>query len=188
MARTARLDTVSTERDALLSAAESLIYERGIRAVGMDAIRAAAGLSLKRIYALYPTKDDLVVAMLQRRDLAWRGALAAHVSEVADPRERVLSVFDWLESWFATPGFRGCAWINAYGELGEAAPAILAEVREHKRAFHEQVAVWVRAAGDIAPEPICLLAEGAIVTASITGDASIARRARAAASTLLGAA
>ncbi|WP_067898810.1 TetR/AcrR family transcriptional regulator [Nocardia vaccinii] len=173
-------------RDVLLDAAEALFYDRGIQAVGMDAIRASAGMPLKRIYALFATKEDLVVAVLQRRDRRWRASLAEYVEQHEDPHERVLSLFDWLERWFAEPGFRGCAWINAYGELGSAAPAILAEVRSHKQAFHDQIAAWVRAASDAPAEPVCLLAEGAIVTASITGDARAARAGRAATRALIG--
>lgn len=176
----------SRDRDALLDAAEALFYERGIQAVGMDAIRSAAGMPLKRIYGLFATKEDLVVAVLQRRDRRWRASLTEYVERRGDPRERVLSVFDWLERWFAEPGFRGCAWTNAYGELGAGSPAILAEVRAHKQAFHDQIAAWVQAAADVPAEPVCLMAEGAIVTASITGDAKVARSAQAATEALIG--
>ncbi|WP_415949909.1 TetR/AcrR family transcriptional regulator [Streptomyces sp. KLOTTS4A1] len=175
----------SRARTALLDAAEALFYERGIQAVGMDAIRTAAGMPLKRIYGLYATKEDLVVAVLRRRDHRWRASLTAYVEQRTDPRERVLSVFDWLERWFTEPGFRGCAWINAYGELGSTSPGVLAEVRSHKRAFHERIATWVAAASDIPPEPVCLLAEGAIVTAAITGDARAARDGKAATAALI---
>ncbi|MGW2659297.1 TetR/AcrR family transcriptional regulator, partial [Streptomyces sp. NPDC001478] len=98
------------DREALLDAAEGLFYEHGVQAVGMDRIRAASGLPLKRIYRFFPAKEDLVVAVLRRRDQRWRGALAAYVDRVADPRARVLALFDWLGAWFAEPGFRGCAW------------------------------------------------------------------------------
>ncbi|WP_414937905.1 TetR/AcrR family transcriptional regulator [Amycolatopsis sp. cmx-11-51] len=176
----------SLDRDALLDAAENLFYENGIQAVGMDQVRATSGLSLKRIYRFFEAKEDLVVAMLKRRDQRWRGGLAAHVEQVVDPRERVLSIFDWLAEWFAEPGFRGCAWINAHGEFGPSSEAVLAEVRAHKQAFHDQIETWVRAAGRAATEPVYLLAEGAIVTAGITGDPAPAHQAREAVAALLG--
>ncbi|MFE1576891.1 TetR/AcrR family transcriptional regulator [Streptomyces fradiae] len=174
------------DREALLDAAERVFYERGIQAVGMDEVRAASGLPLKRIYRFFVAKEDLVVAVLRRRDLRWRGELTASVERVRDPRERVLAVFDWLAEWFARPGFRGCAWINAHGELGSSSQAVLAEVRAHKRAFHDQVAAWVGATGVPVADAVCLLAEGAIVTAGISGDPAPAGHARAAAATLLG--
>jgi hypothetical protein len=63
---------------------------------------------------------------------------------------------------------------------------VLAEVRSHKRAFHDQIAAWVHATGVPVAEPVCLLAEGAIVTAGISGDPAPARHARPAVTTLLG--
>ncbi|MFD8598954.1 TetR/AcrR family transcriptional regulator [Kitasatospora sp. NPDC059646] len=176
------------DREKLLDAAEALFYEKGIRAVGMDEVRAASGLPLKRIYRLHPAKDDLVVAVLRRRDLRWRGRLTSAVEAHADPRARLLAAFDWLAAWCAEPGFRGCAWINAFGELGPSSPAVLAEVRTHKEAFHRHLADWSRAAGIPDPAPVQLLAEGAIVTAAITGDPTAPHRARIAIEALLHAA
>ncbi|WP_216899586.1 TetR/AcrR family transcriptional regulator [Nocardia alni] len=173
------------DRRSLLDAAETLMYGKGIQAVGMDEICRSSGLSLKRVYALYGSKDDLVAAMLRRRDIRWRSNLAAHVERVADPRERVLAVFDWLRVWFAEPGFRGCAWINAHGELGASSAAVLAEVRTHKSAFHDQLAGWVSAVRPAAVEGVYLLAEGAMVAAGISGTPDAAAEARRAAEVLL---
>jgi AcrR family transcriptional regulator len=162
------------DRETLLDAAEKLMYESGIQAVGMDQIKEQAGLSLKRIYALYASKDEIVVAMLRRRDQRWRASLSAYVDWRSDPRERVLAVFAWLQRWFAEPDFRGCAWINAYGELGTSSEAILAEVRSHKAAFHDLLTAWVSQVQPAAIEGIYLLAEGAMVSAAINGNSEAA--------------
>jgi AcrR family transcriptional regulator len=190
--------SMTADREALLDATEALVYARGVQAVGMDQIREASGLSLKRIYALFPAKEDLVVGMLRRRDRRWRASLAAFVEQSAvgqsaagqsgDPSERVLALFDWLHAWFSEPGFRGCAWINIHGELGPASQAVLDEVRSHKKAFRDQIAAWTDTAGtDTAgtADAVYLLAEGAIVTAGISGNPGIALEARDAARLLL---
>lgn len=109
------------------------------------------------------------------------------MEQVQDPRERVLAVFDWLAEWFSEPGFRGCSWVNAHGELGPSSEAVRSEVRSHKRAFHARITAWADAAGAPVAEPVFLLAEGAVVTAGISGDPAPAHHARAAAATLLGA-
>ncbi|KAA9165882.1 TetR/AcrR family transcriptional regulator [Amycolatopsis acidicola] len=176
-----------TAQVRLLDAAEELFYARGIQTVGMDDIRAASGVSLKRLYQVFPAKDQLVDAYLERRDARWRARLAEYVEQYEGPRRRVLAVFDWLESWFAEPGFRGCAWINAYGELGAVSKAVVRQTRRHKDAFREYVAGLADAADR--PElagPLFLLAEGAMVTAGISGDTGPARQAKAAAVALLG--
>lgn len=174
------------DRRTLLDTAESLMYAKGIQAVGMDEVRETTGLPLNRIYALYPSKEELVVDMLRRRDIRWRGQLAGHVERIADPAERVLSIFDWLHEWFSEPGFRGCAWINAFGELGSSSESIRAAVRAHQAGFRDQVAAWVGATRPEAADGVFLLAEGAMVTAGVTGDPGAATQARRAARRLLG--
>lgn len=161
-------------RGRLLDVAEALFYEQGIQAVGMQTVRDSSGVSLKRIYALYPSKEQLAVAMLDRRDDTWHGELAAALGEIEDPRERVVGAFSWLARWLAGPGHRGCAWINAHGELGAASPEIDAAVRRHKARFRGVLDDLVRQA-ELAPstaEALYLLAEGAMVTTRITGRPS----------------
>lgn len=173
----------------LLAAAEELFYARGVQAVGMDQIRTSSGISLKRIYQLFRTKSDLVVAVLDRRDAGWRGRLEEFVNQRPES-ERVCAIFDWLQNWFTTPGFRGCAWINVFGELGGTDPAVVQAVQAHKRAFHDFITHNVGVNGfpaALAPG-VCLLAEGAIINASIGGDAAQASVAGDAALRLLAAA
>ena len=115
--------------DRLLEAAEDLFYAHGVQAVGMDAVRARSGVSLKRLYQSFPSKNDLVEAYLRRRDERWRASLRDFVHARGDDP---LAVFDWLGNWFAEPGFRGCAFVNSFGEFGEPAPGIAAVIRKHK--------------------------------------------------------
>ncbi|MGP4045830.1 TetR/AcrR family transcriptional regulator [Streptomyces sp. 2A115] len=174
-------------RDQALDAAERLFYGRGIQSVGMDDIRGASGVSLKRLYQLFPAKEQLVLAYLERRDLRWRQRLADHVDGHADPGRRIPAVFDWLGLWFREPDFRGCAWINSYGELGATSERVADQVRAHKRAFKDYLAGLVREAGLPAglAEPVYLLAEGAMVTAAIEQSAEPATQAGRAARMLV---
>ena len=121
-----------TARDLAVGTADRLIYERGIRAVGMDDIRDASGLSLKRLYRLFPAKEQLAEAALRHREAAFTASLAARVEVVADPRERLLAVFDHLLAWFDEPDFRGCPFVNAWGEAG-AEGAVADAVTDQKR-------------------------------------------------------
>jgi hypothetical protein len=98
-------------------------------------------------------------------------------------------VFDWLGVWFREPGFRGCAWINGYGELGTTSDVVARLAREHKQAFADHVASLVRAAGlpEALAAQVFLLAEGAMAAAAILGTDAPAGQARAAAKVLMGA-
>ncbi|WP_330309370.1 MULTISPECIES: TetR/AcrR family transcriptional regulator [unclassified Streptomyces] len=184
---TARDQALTLAREQALDAAEELFYGRGIQTVGMDDIRGASGVSLKRLYQLFPAKERLVEAYLERRDVRWRQRLAEHVDRHGEPEERILAVFDWLGQWFAEPGFRGCAWINSYGELGTTSPVVTAQVTAHKEAFKDYLRGLVADAGLPSPlaDQLYLLAEGAMVTAGITRSTETAGQAADAARVLM---
>ncbi|MET7798679.1 TetR/AcrR family transcriptional regulator [Streptomyces decoyicus] len=180
-------------RARILDAAEKLFYDRGIQSVGMDELRTAAGVSLKRLYQCFPAKHDLVEAYLRRRDTRWRASLGEYVAAHADaPEVRPLVVFDWLHTWFSDPDFRGCAFINSFGELGATSEGVGRVAREHKGALLAYLTDLVRAVPVAPPEALAgqlaLLVDGAITTAAITGEPDAARRAGAAAEALLAAA
>ncbi|MBM7773118.1 AcrR family transcriptional regulator [Actinokineospora baliensis] len=161
----------------LLDTAERLFYERGVHNVGMDDLRSTAGVSLKRLYQCFPSKEDLVVAYLRRRHARWMGSLRAYVAEHG---QDVLAVFDWLDRWFREPGFRGCAFVNSVGELGATCPAVVAVALEHKEALRAYLAELADETG-IASSHLALLVEGAISMAAVGGDPSAAQHARRAA-------
>ncbi|MBK1786090.1 TetR/AcrR family transcriptional regulator [Prauserella cavernicola] len=184
------LDEATTR---LLDAAEHEFYGRGIHTVGMDTIRARSGVSLKRLYQCFPSKENLVEAYLARRDERWRRSLADHVERHArTPDEAPLAVFDWLHEWFGEDGFRGCAFINSFGELGATSPRVAAVDRAHKDALREYLR-GLTAALDVADpdalaDQLLTLVEGATVIAAMSGEPTAAHPARNAAETLLAAA
>jgi AcrR family transcriptional regulator len=176
-----------TAEEQLLQAADRLFYEKGIQAVGMDEVRAASGVSLKRLYQVFPSKDRLVQAVLRRRDRTVREDMAGYTSAPRDPADRVLAVFDYLYDWFRQPDFRGCAFINSYSELGPTSIEVADIVRTHKQALADHLRDLVTAANRPAAlaDQLVVLANGAMVTAAITGSPEPAGHAKAAARLLL---
>jgi AcrR family transcriptional regulator len=178
---------VDETRVALLDAAEALFYERGIQAVGIDEVRAVSGVSLKRLYQVFPAKRQLVEAYLLRRDGNWRARLAGYVED--HPENAIPAVFDWLREWFAEPGFRGCAFVNSFGELGSVEPGVADVVRAHHAAVREFLAGLVAELDvtdhDALADQLWLLLVGSSTGAAITGDPSMADRARDAAEVLV---
>ncbi len=118
----------------LLDAASDLFYARGVRAVGVELIAETAGTTKKTLYDRFGSKDALVALYLLRRAHRWREHLLTRLAESRDEAARaepqVLLVFEVLETWMGTQR-RGCAFVNAYAELGDsdhpAVPIIRAE-------------------------------------------------------------
>ncbi|MCA5923568.1 TetR/AcrR family transcriptional regulator [Curtobacterium oceanosedimentum] len=181
-------------RAHIVEVADQLFYTRGIQSVGMDAIRTAAGVSLKKLYAAFPGKEQLIAAVLAGRHDIWERGVHGAVDAATGPREKLLALYDFLESWFGDDTFRGCGFINAFGELGATSPAVAEIARDHKDSFQRYVQQLTAEVVD-APEQaeelaaqLALLAEGAQTTAAIAGTTAPAAHARRAAETLIDAA
>ncbi|MGO3886329.1 MAG: TetR/AcrR family transcriptional regulator [Mycetocola sp.] len=182
--------STDTPRDRIVAAADRLYYARGFSAVGMDELRTEAGVSLRRLYELFPSKDSIILAVLAHRHTMWEDGVRAAVDAADGPQERLLAIYDYLAEWFCADDFRGCGFINAFGELGGTRPAVADAVREHKAGFQAQLAQLAADAGapDGLSAQLAMLAEGAQTTAAISHDPGVAAQARAAAVTLIGAA
>ncbi|MEV6212642.1 helix-turn-helix domain-containing protein [Kitasatospora sp. NPDC051914] len=180
----------SNARERLLAAAERLFYEEGIRAVGVERILSESGVGRASFYRHFPSKDDLVVEVLRRRDAAWRTWLADTVR--ASPRgtgELPLALFDGLAERFAADDFRGCAFINTMVEEADPASPAHRVAAEHKQKVIEYLDGLLAAAGyrghrDLAGQ-LALLGDGAIITALRERTPDAAPRARAVAEALL---
>ncbi|GAA1204205.1 TetR/AcrR family transcriptional regulator [Microbacterium maritypicum] len=183
--------TEDEARERILTAAEELYYRKGYAAVGMDELRQFAGVSLRRLYSLFPAKTDIVAAVLERKHAQWESGLSEAVAGAGDdPRARLLAVYGYLENWFCADDFRGCAFINAFGELGGTNPEVAEIVRAHKASFQQYMADLVAETGApaaLAPQ-LSILAEGAQSTAAISADPAVAVQARGAAEVLIDAA
>ncbi|PPF21385.1 TetR/AcrR family transcriptional regulator [Rathayibacter rathayi] len=174
-------------REAILAAADRLYYERGIQSVGMDELRTAAGVSLKRLYSAFPSKESVIVAVLHGRHEQWTLGVSARVAAASGPRGRLLAIYDFLFDWFSEDSFRGCGFINAFGELGSSNPAVAEMAREHKESFQRFLATLAEEAGGGAElaSQLAILAEGAQTTAAIAGTPDAALHARRAAEILI---
>jgi AcrR family transcriptional regulator len=178
--------STSAAKQRILDTADRLFYREGFRAVGIDRLIAEAGVAKMTLYTYFPSKDDLIVAVLQHREAQvlafFRAAMARHATQTTDP---LRAFFAALKEWFESPGFRGCAFQNAAVELADPAHAGTQFVRDHKRRFADLLRGLVEeAAGQGAVQlipAIALLVEGAIVTALIHGTPDAAEVARDAA-------
>jgi AcrR family transcriptional regulator len=177
-------------RERILDAAYELFSRHGVRAVGIDAVVSRSGVARMTLYRHFPSKDDLVLAFLERRERLWTIEwLQGEVERRAtDPRERLLAIFDVFDEWFHREDFEGCSFINVLLEtadpttrVGQASVVHLARIR----AFLEGLAREARISD---PESFArtwhILMKGSIVAAG-EGDRDAAKRARALGALLL---
>jgi len=142
------------------------------------------------LYTHFPSKDDLILAVLQYREERvldfFRSTMERHGRRT---KSKLRAFFAALKDWFESPEFRGCAFQNAAVELADPAHAGTQFVREHKRRFADLLRGFVEESvggGTTKMAPaVALLVEGAIVTAVIHGTPDAANVARDAAMKLV---
>lgn len=176
----------------LIETALRLFNENGYHATGVDLIIAEAGVAKTTLYRHFETKEDLILAALERLDERERDAMRDFVEHrTSDPTERLLVTFDFLEALFREEQFRGCFFLSAAGEHKDPSDPVFRAAVMHKRlvlAYFEELAHAARLAEPkrIAAE-INLLHEGALAVAQMTRTSEPARQAKRMATRLLAA-
>jgi AcrR family transcriptional regulator len=176
-------------RERILGTAYELFSRRGIRAVGVDEVIERAGVAKATLYRHFPSKDDLVVAFLERREQLWtRDWVEGEAKRRGStPEEQLLAIFDAFDEWFHRDDFEACSFINVLLEVGADHPAGSASVRhlEYIRSVVRRLAEEARLRD---PDSFAhlwhVLMKGSIIAAA-EGDTDAARRAQSMARLLI---
>jgi AcrR family transcriptional regulator len=169
--------------ERIVSSAYELFSRRGVQAVSLHEVAARSGVDLATLRQHFPTKDDLVLAFLRRREQVWTIELVQRQSHLRGntPEQRLLAIFDVFHDWFARrEDFEGCSFINVLLELGQNDPAGQASIR-YLDNIRDIVGRRAQQAGLRDPEEFAhcwhILMKGAIIAAA-EGDRQAAHRAK----------
>ena len=178
-------------RERILDASYDLFSRQGVQAVGIDAIITRSGVARQTLYRHFDSKQDLVLAFLERREERWtKEWLQGEVKRRAtDPRERLLAIFDVFDGWFRSDDFEGCSFINVMLEMADpadpihrAGTAYLAGIRNFLEGLAREAGI---ADADTFARKWHILMKGSIVAAA-EGDRDAAQRAREMGQAVLG--
>jgi AcrR family transcriptional regulator len=170
-------------RERVSRAAYELFSREGIRAVGVDAVIARAGTAKMTLYRNFPSKDDLILDFLRRREQLWtREWLQAESQRRGDtPQEQLLAIFDVFSDWFTRPDFEGCAFLTAMIEVNDRDHPVHQAAVSHLANIRSYIEDLARAAGIADPGSFArkwhILMKGSIMAAH-EGDTAAAARAR----------
>ena len=169
-------------RDKILKTAEELIYQNGIHAMGMDLLVKTSGVARKSIYRHFANKEDVASAALTERDERWMQWFRTESDKGETPQERILNMFNVLKSWFVSDGFRGCAFINTAGEVGDPEDPVRQIAKMHKQKLLDYALELAEQLNVEHPEDLArqllILLEGAITMSYVMGDRGAADNAQ----------
>lgn len=177
-------------KEHILQTASALFYTQGIKATGVDTIVKVAGTTKMSLYKYFPSKDDLVLAHLQKSGTEMRSRIVNAIdSKATEPKQKLLAVFDVFEELLVTPEFRGCPFINASAEFAEQANPVQQASAEFYEDFRKLFSVLAQQAGianpDLVSKQLLMLIVGAIVTEQMQRQSGAMAVARYAAESLI---
>lgn len=170
-------------RERLSRAAYELFSREGTRAVGVDAIVARAGTAKMTLYRNFPSKSDLILEFLRRREQLWtHDWLEAESRRRGEtPREQLLAIFDAFTEWFGKPDFEGCAFLTTLIEVNDRENPVHQAAVDHLANIRGYIEAVAAEAGisdtDSFARKWHILMKGSIMAAH-EGDPAAASRAR----------
>ncbi|WP_331374963.1 TetR/AcrR family transcriptional regulator [Sinorhizobium chiapasense] len=185
------MTTASSTRDRIVSAAAKLFYAEGIRAVSVDAVAEAAGVTKRTLYYHFDSKDDLIAAYLDGRDQPNLKLFQKWFTETeGDVATRVEGIFRNLARAARHPKWKGCGFLRTSAELanmpGHPAMRIGAA---HKKKFENWLRQCLEDEGidgaELLARQVLLLLDGSFAVVLLHRDPSYMETAGMAAASLI---
>ncbi|QDH69646.1 TetR/AcrR family transcriptional regulator [Marilutibacter alkalisoli] len=159
-------------REHILATASDLFYRRGVRAVGVDLVIQEAGVAKTSLYRHFPTKDNLIVAFLEREDLEfwslWDEVAEQHAD---DPIGELEAHMRWIGERLSRSNYRGCPQINVAAEFAEPDHPAREVARNHMQALRTRLTRLARQLDVPRPDELgaqlALLVNGAFVSSGL---------------------
>jgi AcrR family transcriptional regulator len=106
------------KRRHIVETAYRLFKRDGFHATGIDRIIAEAEVAKMTMYRHFPSKDGLIVEVLDWRAERFKRQLDRLAETAGTPQEKIATIFDWHERWFDSPDFHGCLFQHGLAEFG----------------------------------------------------------------------
>jgi AcrR family transcriptional regulator len=155
----------SEARTRLLTTATRIFYAEGIHSVGVDRIINEANITRATFYRHFPGKEDLVLAYLQSADQAIRDQAEAAIAGLSAP-DALRAIAASIAHGIQSPGFRGCAFLNAVAEYPDLDSPVHQAVLAHRQWFLDTITTLTTSIRNDQAEPVAqhfvMLRDGAM--------------------------
>ncbi|MFD7708311.1 TetR/AcrR family transcriptional regulator [Streptomyces sp. NPDC059785] len=177
MNQSTRGSGTSEARARLLSTATRIFYAEGIHSVGVDRIIAEAQVTRATLYRHFKGKEDLVLAYLDQADRELRTQAEAAQAGEQSAADKIRAVCRAITAGIQSPGFRGCAFLNAAAEYPDADHPVHRAVLAHRQWFLDTVTGLLAQTGDTPAEPagrhLVMLRDGAMASGCLSDPALV---------------
>jgi AcrR family transcriptional regulator len=150
----------------ILDTANDLFYEDGIRNVGVDRIISASAVTKATFYKHYRAKDNLIVEYIASRHERVKANINEIIANAPDAETALHDFVAAVAAEIASPGFRGCPFINAAAEFPDAEHPVRRVVTAHREWYVDTLADLLKTVGHPTPgdgaDELLLARDGAL--------------------------
>ena len=179
---------MGSARERILETASRLFYRHGFVSVGVDTIIAEAGVAKMSLYRHFPSKDDLIVAYLERSNTQFWGWFEGALGD-GSPGEQLVRVFEELGGFATSPACFGCMFQLAAADFPDPEHPANRVALAHKRSVVDRLRGLAARAGSPDPDALAaqllLLMDGAFVASRMFRSASPAAHVGGAAASII---
>ena len=143
-------------RERLVLAAMDLFQRQGYGATGVAQILKAAAAKSGSLYYFFPTKEDLLLAVLEKyKQMLWPVLLQPIFSRISDPIERIFGLLDGYRQFILATDFTyGCPIGNLALEMAHTHPNVRQLIEENFQGWRDAVQQCFDEAGDRFPQEV----------------------------------
>ena len=164
-------------RDRLVKVARTLFWEQGYAATGIAQILEIAGARSGSLYYFFPTKEDLLLAVLEQyKDLLDPAVVRPVFERVSDPIERIFGILDgYRKQLIATKYQHGCPIGNLALEVSNDLPAARKAVAENFTGWRKVIEMCLADAAGRLPQGLDRQSLALFVLTTMEGAVMLAR-------------
>ena len=164
-------------RERIVEAARQLFFDQGYTATGIAQILKASEANSGSLYHFFPTKEDLLVAVLEKyKAMLDPVVLAPAFERVSDPVERLFAVLDGYRRLMQATDFRlGCPIGNLALEVSNSHIQVRRLIVENFDAWAAAICRLIKEASGRMPPEVDPLHLAKHVLATMEGSVMLAR-------------
>lgn len=145
---------------------------------GINQILDEAKVAKASLYQHFGSKEELGVEYIKKVREDWFLSFEIHLAKKKDPKQKVLTAFDFLEINMKMNDFKGCRFLNLLTEIDTSSVEMQNQILEHKTKLRSLFKILIQQytsenlelAFPNAHDAIYLLFEAAIIESKVYKD------------------
>jgi AcrR family transcriptional regulator len=164
-------------RERIIESARTLFFQQGYSATGIAQVLKHSACNSGSLYYFFPTKEDLLVAVLEQyKELLHPAVIDPALARASDPVDQLFAVLDGYRKLLESTEFNlGCPIGNLALEVSNSHPQVRRLVVENFEAWRGCIQLLIEQAADRMPEDADPVALSHHVLATMEGAVMLAR-------------